>query len=168
MWLYGLKKVSVRCCLLWICELLKKYGNSKLLLVMSPAVLKSYCIPWLAIMCVDRQQTENQHHEHRYAISFIDCVCFYIWNLASTMPGHEKKKKNQGDDPDPSEYLIVSMDMKREDLAKVYDSKKSFWVPDGQGGFMESVLESNDGKVAKVIVKGYEVCIIYLCTAYIT
>ena len=84
------------------------------------------------------------------------------------MPGHEKKKKNQGDDPDPSEYLIVSMDMKREDLAKVYDSKKSFWVPDGQGGFMESVLESNDGKVAKVIVKGYEVCIIYLCTAYIT
>ena len=84
------------------------------------------------------------------------------------MPGHEKKKKNQGDDPDPSEYLIVSMDMKREDLAKVYDSKKSFWVPDGQGGFMESVLESNDGKVAKVIVKGYEVCIIYLWTAYIT
>ena len=77
------------------------------------------------------------------------------------MPGHEKKKKNQGDDPDPSEYLIVSMDMKREDLAKVYDSKKSFWVPDGQGGFMESVLESNDGKVAKVIVKGYEVCSIY-------
>ena len=84
------------------------------------------------------------------------------------MPGHEKKKKNQGDDPDPSEYLIVSMDMKREDLAKVYASKKSFWVPDGQGGFMESVLESNDGKVAKVIVKGYEVCIIYLWTAYIT
>ena len=84
------------------------------------------------------------------------------------MPGHEKKKKNQGDDPDPSEYLIVSMDMKREDLAKVYDSKKSFWVPDGQGGFMESVLESNDGKVAKVIVKGYEVCIIYLWSPYIT
>ena len=83
------------------------------------------------------------------------------------MPGHEKKKKNQGDDPDPSEYLIVSMDMKREDLAKVYDSKKSFWVPDGQGGFMESVLESNDGKVAKVIVKGYEVCLIYIYMDYL-
>ena len=82
------------------------------------------------------------------------------------MPGHEKKKKNQGDDPDPSEYLIVSMDMKREDLAKVYDSKKSFWVPDGQGGFMESVLESNDGKVAKVIVKGYEVFIVYILSTY--
>ena len=78
------------------------------------------------------------------------------------MPGHEKKKKNQGDDPDPSEYLIVSMDMKREDQLKVYDSKKSFWVPDNKGGFMESILESDDGKVAKVIVKGYEVCNSYI------
>merc|ERR1712018_708472 len=59
-------------------------------------------------------------------------------------------------DPDPSEYLIVPMDMKREDQAKPYDTKKSFWVPDGQGGYLESMLESNDGKVAKVIVKGYE------------
>ena len=73
------------------------------------------------------------------------------------MPGHEKKKKNADGDPDPSEYLIVSMDMKREDQAKPYDTKKSFWVPDGQGGYLESMLESNDGKVAKVIVKGYEV-----------
>ena len=73
------------------------------------------------------------------------------------MPGHEKKKKNAGDDPDPSEYLIVSMEMKREDQSKVYDSKKSFWVPDGQGGYIEAVLESDDGKNAKVVVKGYEV-----------
>merc|ERR1739848_598312 len=72
------------------------------------------------------------------------------------MPGHVKLGKKGEPDPDPSEYLIVSMDMKREDRMKPYDSKKSFWVPDGQGGFMESILESNDGKVAKVIVKGYE------------
>merc|ERR1712077_121318 len=72
------------------------------------------------------------------------------------MPGHVKLGKKGEPDPDPSEYLIVSMDMKREDQMKPYDSKKSFWVPDGQGGFMESILESNDGKVAKVIVKGYE------------
>ena len=76
------------------------------------------------------------------------------------MPGHVKLGKKGGEDPDPSEYLIVSMDMKREDQQKPYDSKKSFWVPDGQGekaGFIESILESDDGKVAKVIVKGYEV-----------
>ena len=82
------------------------------------------------------------------------------------MPGHEKKKNKAGEDPDPSEYLCVSMEMKREDQSKVYDSKKSFWVPDGQGGFMESVLESNDGKVAKVIVKGYEVFIVYILSTY--
>ena len=76
------------------------------------------------------------------------------------MPGHVRKGKNAGEDPDPSEYLIVSMDMKREDQMKPYDSKKSFWVPDGQGdkaGFIEAILESDDGKTAKVIVKGYEV-----------
>ena len=73
------------------------------------------------------------------------------------MPGHEKKKNKAGEDPDPSEYLIVSMDMKREDQSKPYDTKKSFWVPDGQGGYLEAMLESDDGKSAKVVVKGYEV-----------
>ena len=73
------------------------------------------------------------------------------------MPGHVKLGKPGEPDPDPSEYLIVSMDMKREDQMKPYDSKKSFWVPDGQGGYIESILESDDGKVAKVVVKGYEV-----------
>ena len=74
------------------------------------------------------------------------------------MPGHVKLGKSGEPDPDPSEYLTVSMEMKREDQLKAYDSKKSFWVPDNKGGFMESILESDDGKVAKVIVKGYEVC----------
>ena len=74
------------------------------------------------------------------------------------MPGHVKMGKAGEPDPDPSEYLIVSMDMKREDQMKPYDSKKSYWIPDNQGGFIEAMLEENDGKNAKVIVKGYEVC----------
>ena len=73
------------------------------------------------------------------------------------MPGHVKMGKPGEPDPDPSEYLIVSMDMKREDQMKPYDSKKSFWVPDGKGGYEEAILDSDDGKVAKVVVKGYEV-----------
>lgn len=40
------------------------------------------------------------------------------------MPGHVKLGKKGEPDPDPSEYLIVSMDMKREDQMKPYDSKK--------------------------------------------
>ena len=55
-------------------------------------------------------------------------------------------------DPDPSEYLIVSMEMKREDAMKPYDPRKSFWVPDGKGGFTEGLLENDDGKKAVVML----------------
>ena len=73
------------------------------------------------------------------------------------MPGHVKLGKAGEPDPDPTEYLVVSMEMKREDQMKPYDSKKSYWVPDGKGGFIEAILEENDGKNAKCIIKGYEV-----------
>ena len=61
-----------------------------------------------------------------------------------------------GEDPDPTPYLVVSMEMKREAMAKPYDSKKSVWCPDGSGGFSEALLESDDGKKATVTV-GHEV-----------
>ena len=73
------------------------------------------------------------------------------------MPGHVKLGKAGEPDPDPSEYLIVSLEMKREDQAKPYDTKKSYWVPDGQGGYKEAMLEEDDGTKAKVIINGYEV-----------
>ena len=72
------------------------------------------------------------------------------------MPGHIKLGKSNEPDPDPAPYLIVSMEMKREDQLKPYDSKKSFWVPDGQGGFKEGLLESDDGTKATVML-GHEV-----------
>ena len=76
------------------------------------------------------------------------------------MPGHVKKGKKGEADPDPTDYFIVPMELKKEDQQKPYDSKKSFWIPDPKLGFIESILESDDGKVAKVIVKGYEVCVL--------
>ena len=72
------------------------------------------------------------------------------------MPGHVKK--STGPDEDPAPYLVVSLEMKREDAVKAYDSKKSYWVPDGKGNFVEGLLESDDGKKACVMmghVKGY-------------
>ena len=33
-------------------------------------------------------------------------------------------------------YLFLTYQMKREDMTKPYDAKKSFWVPDGEGGFV--------------------------------
>ena len=61
------------------------------------------------------------------------------------MPGHVKLGKTGEPDPDPSPYLIISMEMKREAMSKPYDAKKSVWVPDGNGGFMEAMLDSESG-----------------------
>ena len=74
------------------------------------------------------------------------------------MPGHVKLGATGEPDPDPLPYLVVSMDMKRADMAKPYDSKKSVWVPheNKDSGFVEGLLESDDGKKAVVMV-GHEV-----------
>jgi myosin heavy chain 6/7 len=69
------------------------------------------------------------------------------------MPGHVKK--NAGPDEDPCPYLVISLEMKREDAMKPYDSKKSYWCPDGKGNFLECMLESNDGTKA-VVMCGHE------------
>jgi hypothetical protein len=44
------------------------------------------------------------------------------------MPGHIKLTKGAVD-PDPTEFLIPSIEMKRADQAKPYDSRKSVWIP---------------------------------------
>merc|ERR1712042_164040 len=71
----------------------------------------------------------------------------------SKMPGHVKE--NAGPDEDPTPYLVISLEMKREDAMKPYDSKKSYWCPDGKGNFLECMLESNDGTKA-VVMCGHE------------
>ena len=71
------------------------------------------------------------------------------------MPGHVKTGGPKEADPDPSEFLLVSFEMKKEDSLKPYDPKKSVWVPDGEGGYDEALIDSVDGD--KVTVKvGWE------------
>merc|ERR1712001_125249 len=65
------------------------------------------------------------------------------------MPGHQKKAKPGEVDPDPLPFLVVTLEMKREFMQKPYDAKKSFWCPDGKGGFAECMLEEDDGTKAK-------------------
>jgi hypothetical protein len=48
------------------------------------------------------------------------------------------------------------MEMKREDMLKPYDPKKSVWVPTDDHGFREGLLESDDGTKA-VVMCGHEV-----------
>ena len=56
------------------------------------------------------------------------------------MPGHVKLVKGAVD-PDPTEYLLPSVDMKKEDQNKPYEPKQSVWVPDPKtGGYREGLL----------------------------
>merc|ERR1711892_1425418 len=60
------------------------------------------------------------------------------------MPGHIKLVKGAAD-PDPTEFLVPSIEAKRADQAKVYDTKKSVWIPDPKTeGYREGLLESGD------------------------
>jgi len=69
------------------------------------------------------------------------------------MPGHVKK--TTGPDPDPSPWLVVSDELKNKLKAKPYDTKKSVWVPNkADGGFLEGLKESVDGKKVTVNVGG--------------
>ena len=78
------------------------------------------------------------------------------------MPGHVKAGGSKEADPglsfliesepvlqtwyaDPSQFLWVSFEMKKEDSLKPYDAKKSVWVPDGEGGYDEAMIDSVDG-----------------------
>jgi len=71
------------------------------------------------------------------------------------MPGHVKKGGKQEQDPDPSPWLLVSFEMKKEDALKPYDPKKSVWVPDGEGGFDEALIDTVEGDKVNVKV-GWE------------
>lgn len=68
------------------------------------------------------------------------------------MPGHVKLGAGKGEDPDPEPYLCVSMEQKRENMKKPYDSKKSYYCPDGKGGYVECLLEDREGEKATVMI----------------
>ena len=72
------------------------------------------------------------------------------------MPGHVKLGKAGEPDPNPLPFLVISVEDKRKDQNKPYDPKKSYWCPDGKGGYQESILENDDGTKATVMC-GHEV-----------
>ena len=87
------------------------------------------------------------------------------------MPGHIKLGKSGEPDPDPLPYLVVTMEMKRADMLLPYDPKKSYYCPDGKHGFMECLVESDEGGKATVMC-GHEVikiklkCLLTVCYIY--
>merc|ERR1712183_1115054 len=60
------------------------------------------------------------------------------------MPDHIKLVKGAVD-PDPTDFLWPTMDMKKEDQAKPYDPKASVWIMDAKThGYKEGLLESGE------------------------
>ena len=53
-------------------------------------------------------------------------------------------------------FQYLSIEMKREDMMRPYDPKKSVWVPTETHDFKEGLLESDDGTKA-VVALGHEV-----------
>lgn len=68
-----------------------------------------------------------------------------------------KVEKNVGDDPDPSEWLFVTLEQKRIDQSKPYDAKKACWVPCEKEGFVQGEIKSTKGDLVTVSLPGGEV-----------
>ncbi len=67
------------------------------------------------------------------------------------------EKISQGEDPDPSQWLFVSLEQKRIDQSKPYDAKKACWVPDEKEGYVLGEIKSTKGDLVSVSVPGGEV-----------
>merc|ERR1719220_1663280 len=71
------------------------------------------------------------------------------------MPGHIKLVKGAVD-PDPTDFLWPTMDMKKEDQNKPYDPKASVWIMDAKThGYKEGILES--GNITDLGMEGADV-----------
>lgn len=68
-----------------------------------------------------------------------------------------KVVKQEGDDPDPSQWLFVSLEQKRIDQSKPYDAKKACWVPDEKEGYVIGEIKSTKGELVTVSLPGGEV-----------
>jgi len=69
------------------------------------------------------------------------------------MPGHVKLQ-NTGPDPDPTEYLYISLEQKRIDQSKPYDGKKACWVPCEKDGFALGEIQGTKGDLVTVYYSG--------------
>ncbi|KAK2711652.1 hypothetical protein QYM36_012690 [Artemia franciscana] len=63
-------------------------------------------------------------------------------------------RKDVGPDPDPTEYLFVSLEMKRQDQTKPYDGKTMTWIADEKEGFVIGNIKGTKGDLVTVALPG--------------
>lgn len=68
-----------------------------------------------------------------------------------------KPQVQEGEDPDPTPYLYVSLEQKRIDQSKPYDGKKACWVPDQAEGYLLGEIKATKGDMVTVALPGGEV-----------
>ncbi|GAB6026685.1 hypothetical protein CHUAL_013196 [Chamberlinius hualienensis] len=66
------------------------------------------------------------------------------------------KEVKQSDDPDPTEFLFISLEQKRIDQTKPFDAKKAVWLPDDKEGYLLGEIKSTKGDMVTVELKGEE------------
>lgn len=64
------------------------------------------------------------------------------------------------EDEDPTPYLFVSLEQRRIDQSKPYDSKKNCWVPDEKEGYLLGEIKATKGELVTVNLPGGEVSLI--------
>ncbi|XP_023159145.1 myosin heavy chain, muscle isoform X33 [Ceratitis capitata] len=60
------------------------------------------------------------------------------------------------EDEDPTPYLFVSLEQRRIDQSKPYDSKKNCWVPDEKEGYLLGEIKATKGDIVSVGLPGGE------------
>lgn len=63
-------------------------------------------------------------------------------------------KAAPGEDPDPTPYLFVSLEQKRIDQTKPFDSKKACWIPDDKEGYILGEIKSTKGDMVTIDIEG--------------
>lgn len=69
-----------------------------------------------------------------------------------------EQKFKAGEEPDPTEFLFISMEMRRQDQSKPYDAKKACWVPDDVEGFVQGEIDGTKGDLITVKLPTGDVC----------
>jgi hypothetical protein len=64
-----------------------------------------------------------------------------------------EQKFKAGEEPDPTEYLFISMEQRMKDQSKPYDAKTACWVPDDAEGFIQGEIRGTKGDLVQVFIK---------------
>lgn len=64
-----------------------------------------------------------------------------------------EQKFKAGEEPDPTEYLFVSMEMKMKVQSQPYDAKTACWVPDDEENFVRGEIRGTKGDLVMVFAR---------------